>query len=57
MDWKEIIRVGMEMMKAGCNQNDNVDDCPKCPFAYYCFNTTVDNKAVCPETFFEEEDA
>ena len=57
MDWKETIRKGMEMMKAGCNQNDNVDNCPKCPFAYYCFNTTVDNKAICPETFFEEEDA
>ena len=36
MNWKEKILEGMKLIKQGCFENKNWNDCKFCPFDKYC---------------------
>ena len=34
MDWQKMIKMGMELIKMGCSQNDAM--CSECPYFQHC---------------------
>lgn len=42
MTWYEKVKIGMELMKEGCEINRDSKSCDKfCPFAQYCLYSEI----------------
>ena len=55
MDWKKMIRMGMNLIAEGCKQNEEWSKCQNCPFTEICdilMNETLGNT---PEELFLEK--
>ena len=41
MDWVEKIRIGMELIREGCVENQIPSLCKICPFYEHCYNSNI----------------
>ncbi len=51
MDWREKITVAMALLKEGCKENTNGENCFKCPFEEYCMCIMENFSGIIPEEF------
>ena len=52
MDWKEMIKEGMKLIKEGCKKNEWWPACNDCPFTLWCDDILEANDGKTPDELF-----